>query len=43
VLATRGGSPQPPAAKPRITLVERGARARQEAQNLAAWLRHYSR
>jgi serine/threonine protein kinase len=43
VLATRGGSSQPPAPKPRITLVAHGATAQQEAENLAAWLRHYSR
>lgn len=41
--ATRGGGTTPPAKPPAVQPVARGASAQQQARNLSAWLRRYSR
>jgi eukaryotic-like serine/threonine-protein kinase len=43
LLATRGGSSPRPALRPQVAVVPRASSAQQEAQDLAAWLRRYSR
>jgi len=42
-LSTGGGSPAKPAPVPKVTQIPQAPTAQQEAQDLAAWLRRYSR